>query len=821
MTNKKIDLLIVEGNRSLLELMKLNLEKENDRFRIKAVNSASKALELIDQFTFDVIISDLVMTKIDGLEFLKKIRRDRNLKIPFIIFTRNRDEEIIINALNFGANRYFLIDNGSDNQYKKLAESVIQEYNQFINGPESENSLNKQPINAIRELSIPTFIIDSDHKIIEWNRAIENLTKIRRREIIGSTDAWKAFYPKKRPTLADLLMDGRIEEINDYFRKFVKAKHSLRGYTAEEWIKINNRELFIIITATAIVNTKGEVIQVIETLEDRTEQENIKERKEFLNSIFRHDASNMINVCHGYLNLLQDTNLSETQKKYITEAMSSARGVISIIEKVSKLQKIEREETKELSLTKLVRNVVEKSQFQANKKGIQIDLKIPSFSSKVQAGGLLEDVFINLIGNSIQHSGCNKINISGKETENEIICSIEDNGRGISEEDKKNVFNQGFKKGKHAGSGLGLFLVKRITENYRGTIDVSDSSLGGVKFDVHLKKGEPQSQTQDDPLNPLEGDLDFPKDDLLVKKGTSDDLILIVDDNSQFLSYMKILLENHGYQIETFNNAVNALEFLENLNYSSIPDLIISDIRMPEISGYDFFKKLSLDPTLNRIPFIFLSGLTSEDDIRLGKYLGVDDYITKPVQEKDILASIKGKLRRKKAERVFKTEINKVFQSEEKRVEKVDKRPYNEEIILFLIYWDDVKGPKLITQYPEKNTDSLSIDKLGTQIFQAIIPIYGQSKNIRNAEDLLFKIDNVNKYSYLYFDAFYDETKRSKQTEFMIAVIAPTISYFESLKLRKVLSELSSIIKEKKVVEKVILNFREFWKKVVNVLNKM
>ncbi|TFG01177.1 MAG: response regulator [Promethearchaeota archaeon] len=680
------------------------------------------------------------------------------------------------------------------------------------------NAVKAKFINPIKELSIPTFIIDSNHNVIEWNKAIKNLTGVRRKEILGTSNAWKAFYSEKRPTLADLLLDGKIEEIETYFQNFSKAKHCLRGYTAEKWLEINYERLYLIMTATAILDKKGEIIQIIQTIEDRTESKHIKDRKEFLNSIFRHDANNMINVCHGFLKLLEKTELTEVQKDYLQEAINASRGVISIIEKVSKLQKVGREETQDLSLGDLIQEIVNKNQFQAKEKGITIEVCLPEFSSNVQAGELLEDVFINIIGNSLQHSQCDKIKISGRESKDAIICCIEDNGKGIKEEDKEMIFNQGFKRGKSAGSGLGLFLVKKITNNYGAKVYVKDSQLGGVKFEVQLKKSKGRPEKRRNSLSQIENDFHLTEDSLLNNEHHLQNLIVVVDDNLQFLTYMKVLLENYDYKVETFRSAVNALSYIENQDYHSIPDLIISDIRMPELSGYEFFKNLSSNPKLNRIPFIFLSGLSSKDDIRLGKYLGADDYITKPVYEEDILASIKGKLRRKKAGSVFETEIDKYLNLEQKRDNKLENMKFDEEIVLFLIFWDDKKGPKLIEQYPEKSRISLSVDKLGTQIFQAIVPIYGQSKNIVNAEDVLFRIENINKHAYLYFDAFYDESKRSKQTEFMLSVIAPTISYFESLKLKKILSNLSNILKEDNDTKKI--NFRQYWKDILGILSK-
>ncbi len=119
-------------------------------------------------------------------------------------------------------------------------------------------------------------------------------------------------------------------------------------------------------------------------------------------------------------------------------------------------------------------------------------------------------------------------------------------------------------------------------------------------------------------------------------------VILSVEDNTDLLFNIKLILELNGYQVITASNGREALELLTGLE--SPPDLILSDIMMPEMDGYDFYISVSKDSRWNTIPFIFLSAKSTIEDIRLAKQMGVDDYIIKPFQEQDLLASIEGKL---------------------------------------------------------------------------------------------------------------------------------------------------------------------------------
>jgi len=119
--------------------------------------------------------------------------------------------------------------------------------------------------------------------------------------------------------------------------------------------------------------------------------------------------------------------------------------------------------------------------------------------------------------------------------------------------------------------------------------------------------------------------------------------ILIVEDNVSLLEGLKDLLESTGYQVTTAENGSDALDLLED-NFK--PDLIISDIMMPRIDGYEFQARVREKPELLGVPFIFLTAKGGRDEIRLGKDLGADDYITKPFDEEDLLVAVRSKLSR-------------------------------------------------------------------------------------------------------------------------------------------------------------------------------
>ena len=120
-------------------------------------------------------------------------------------------------------------------------------------------------------------------------------------------------------------------------------------------------------------------------------------------------------------------------------------------------------------------------------------------------------------------------------------------------------------------------------------------------------------------------------------------LILAVDDDPELLNALAMRLKIAGYQVVTAVNGQQALSQLE-----EHPDIkvIVADVAMPHMNGYQLFTHVSQNPQWAHIPFIFLTARNLDSDVRFGKELGADDYLIKPVDSKDLLASIRGKLKR-------------------------------------------------------------------------------------------------------------------------------------------------------------------------------
>ena len=118
--------------------------------------------------------------------------------------------------------------------------------------------------------------------------------------------------------------------------------------------------------------------------------------------------------------------------------------------------------------------------------------------------------------------------------------------------------------------------------------------------------------------------------------------ILVVDDNPDLIDGVRLTLEMEGFQVISASSGKEALALLER----TTPDLILADIMMPNLDGYELYVRVHNNPRWMQVPFVFLTAKTSKEDIRKGKELGADDYICKPFDPQDVLATVRGKLKR-------------------------------------------------------------------------------------------------------------------------------------------------------------------------------
>ena len=199
-----INVLYVDDEPALLELFRLFLGQEPG-FQVRTAASGREALMELARSPVDVVVSDYQMPVMNGIELLKACRRDFG-EIPFILFTGRGREEIVIEAIESGAD--FYLQKGGDpvSQFAELSHKIRQ----ALRRKEAERSKqeSEQRLSDIIDfLPDATFAIDRAGTVIAWNRAVEEMTGVPAGTMLGKGDREYAvpFYGTKRPTLIDLV----------------------------------------------------------------------------------------------------------------------------------------------------------------------------------------------------------------------------------------------------------------------------------------------------------------------------------------------------------------------------------------------------------------------------------------------------------------------------------------------------------------------------------------------------------------------------------------------------------------------------------------
>lgn len=155
---------------------------------------------------------------------------------------------------------------------------------------ESEKALKEHKEFAeklIQNSAVPTFVLDKEHRVIIWNKACEELTGMKAEELIGTDDHWKAFYAYKRPCLADIVLDGKLKDLSVFYSIYSKSSMVSEGLQSEGWFpKLGGKDRYIFFDAAPIRDSKGEIIAVIETLQDITERKRAEEKVIKLNRLY-------------------------------------------------------------------------------------------------------------------------------------------------------------------------------------------------------------------------------------------------------------------------------------------------------------------------------------------------------------------------------------------------------------------------------------------------------------------------------------------------------------------------------------------------------
>jgi signal transduction histidine kinase len=221
-------------------------------------------------------------------------------------------------------------------------------------------------------------------------------------------------------------------------------------------------------------------------VEEIYKRRSAEEEGEFLHSLLEHSIGNKMAIASSSLNQLVGERLPGRRGKMAAMSLKAVTESSKLLEKARLLKRIGKSVVVKIyDLNLAITRAIELVKPEAHEKGVKISYeKTDAF---VQGSPILEELFFNLIENPIKHAGCKEVRISvGRQGKYRVIW-VDDDGKGLPEEIRKNIFQKGIKSLESPGRGVGLYLVKKIIEIYGGDIQVMNSPLGGTRFRVRLR----------------------------------------------------------------------------------------------------------------------------------------------------------------------------------------------------------------------------------------------------------------------------------------------------------------------------------------------
>ncbi len=379
-------------------------------------------------------------------------------------------------------------------------------------------------------------------------------------------------------------------------------------------------------------------------MEARREAEEAREAEKQFLAHMSHEIRTPLNAIIGMLDLLMGTELSDEQKEYL-EIQKSATDILSgLINDVLDIAKIESGKmevvTKKLDLNSILENVRKTFHYQLNGKNVDLMVRtLPELDYYLMSDPiLLNQVLFNLMGNAVKFTeeGQIRFETSIVHEEEEALTlrfEIRDTGIGIAEEKLTSIFDK-FRQGdeqvslRYGGTGLGLAITKRIVDLLGGQI-VVESTLGeGSTFLVTLRFQKSHEKIHKQSAVEVSRHL---------SQRINDKKILVAEDNVMNTFYLKRILEKIPLAADF---TVNGKEAVDKANEQAY-DLILMDVRMPEMNGLQATKLIRREGCLNRdTPILALTASTLKEQIDEALSTGMTDYLPKPFTSRQLLLKL-------------------------------------------------------------------------------------------------------------------------------------------------------------------------------------
>jgi PAS domain S-box-containing protein len=666
MKNSPVKILLVDDLPENLFALELILSSKN--YLCVKANSGNEALKiLLHEQDFAIILMDVQMPEMDGFETVELIREIEALKhVPIIFLTASMDNTVhIFKGYQAGAVDYMIKPINPEilkakvavfvDLYIKTRELSIQkeQLKALYRDVTAQKLLSKYSLSLIEASHDPLFAISPEGKITDMNNASVKIIGIPREQLIG-TDFFDYFTEpqKAREVYQEVFAKESVAD-SPLTIRHNEGKLTDVLFNGSVYKDDRGNILGVVIVArdvTAQKRFENELIEAKSIAEHAQQiaEEAVKAKQQFLSNM-SHEIRTPMNAIIGFTKVVLKTDLSAKQNEYVSAIKTSGDALIVLINDILDLAKVDSGKM-----------IFEQTPF---KMALSISAMLHLFETKIQEKNLvlikeydfripevlvgdpvrLHQIILNLISNAVKFTTTGKITVrvhllNEDEEQATIEFAVSDTGIGIAENKIATIF-ENFQQATSGtsrlfgGTGLGLAIVKQLVEPQGGTIQVKSKLNEGSTFSFILSFRKTNADAE-----MVQGiaDPDSDQEEPEIKNIK----VLVVEDIALNQLLMITILEDFGFECDIAANGLLAIEKLETKSY----DIILMDLQMPEMNGFEATDYIR--STMNsKVPIIALTADVTTVDLAKCTAVGMNDYISKPVDERLLYSKIVGLLR--------------------------------------------------------------------------------------------------------------------------------------------------------------------------------
>jgi len=462
-----VDVLVVDDSNFFAELTADKLET-NHEIKTWTAGSGETALSLLAERSIDCVVSDYQMPSMDGLELYERIETEYDM--PFILVTAEGDESVASKAISAGVDDYLQKAAVAEQEHLELLANRIRNVVSQHRTRQKYQLLVDNTPDEIVEVS-------SDGEIRAANRAVATAFGVDRVTLVGKQ-------------LSDLLPDDVAASRLEHGQRAITAGSAV---TFQDSVGVRH---FHNIAVPLSETGEGDSVQLITreiTQQKRREQEleTKTEELEVINRIVRHDINNDVQLLMAWADGVT-TNVDEEGLEYVDRIQNTCDHIAELTaiarDFVDSLADDDVIELDPINVSSVLESEVEKKSAAFDYATIAIDGDLPSVS--VRANELLSSVFSNLISNAVRHNDRDdpEVTVNATVEDDTVRVCVADNGPGVPDNRKSEIFGKGEMGPESPGTGIGLYLVHTLVEQYGGTVHVEDNDPEGAVFVVELPK---------------------------------------------------------------------------------------------------------------------------------------------------------------------------------------------------------------------------------------------------------------------------------------------------------------------------------------------